>query len=804
MLTLNALPSRRRLLWLLAANGAVVLLLAWIVTTVLVDSRQLHRQRALDAVDSLAQSLAQNVSAELLLVDLALRQLRLAAQEGDMARTDTAVRDLMRSVPAAMRLRVVDDADVAAEEPGLPAAFTGVDRLVVLGPRERADGRWVIVLARPPRGGHGPATVAEFDIARFEALFAGLNLGGKSAVSLRMDDLALVARHTDPPQPRSGLGTRSTSRQLIEALAVAPESGTYLAATALDGIERANAYRRVPGTPLRVLVGLATVDTMAPWRRQMATTLSMALLALAVVAAASVMAYRAWQRDDRRREMLDAERARLQGLLVTVGDGLHVLDRNGLLVEFNDAFAAMIGRTREELAGAHVMLWERRYSASQVDKVLHSFAVGQRLHFDSRFERADGRLVDVAVAATGVRVHARDLLILWAHDMTEVHRTQRRLQASEALLERTGRIAGIGGWELDTGHGRMALTAQARRLLGLPEDSTPRLRQCLRRLPGSHRRAVMQGLRDVARTGQPWQIELPIGPVDGRRRWLLCTAERVDRQDTGDGIDQRVAGVIRDVTERHEGSIKLLQEKALRLELQHQADTQAAMLQEREAMMDVMAHEVRQPLNNASAAMQSALATLRDVGDQAVAPRLQRAQAVLGQVMARLDNTLAVASLLARQGPAAREDTDLDMLLAVTIADMAAAERERVVVRRETDARTVSLDMSLMRLALRNLLSNALKYSPPGSEVIIRLADSERPLGLCIDVIDGGGGIEPGLREHLFERGARGRRTPGAEHGLGLYIVRRVMELHGGAAQLLATGPQGTVMRLLVTEESDD
>ena len=105
---------------------------------------------------------------------------------------------------------------------------------------------------------------------------------------------------------------------------------------------------------------------------------------------------------------------------------------------------------------------------------------------------------------------------------------------------------------------------------------------------------------------------------------------------------------------------------------------------------------------------------------------------------------------------------------------------------------------------LRNLLSNALKYSPPGSPVTVRVADSEQPLGLVIDVIDRGTGIEPGLRSHLFERGARGRATPGAEHGLGLYIVRRVMELHGGQASLQASGPDGTVMRLLVAEDADD
>ena len=216
-------------------------------------------------------------------------------------------------------------------------------------------------------------------------------------------------------------------------------------------------------------------------------------------------------------------------------------------------------------------------------------------------------------------------------------------------------------------------------------------------------------------------------------------------------------------------------------------------------------HEVRQPLNNASAAMQSAAAALRELDQPVVTPRLSRAQNVLGQVMASIDNTLAVAALLARPGPIEREEADIDTLVAVAVADMPSADRARVRVRRETVARTVSMDMSLMRLALRNLLSNALKYSPSGAAVTVRLTDSESPLGLVIDVIDAGPGVEPGLRDRVFERGVRGGRgTPGTGHGLGLYIVRRVMELHGGQALLAETGDQGTTMRLLVTDAPDE
>jgi PAS domain S-box-containing protein len=792
-------PSpRRRLTWLLAANVTVVLLVATLVSRVLVDSRQLHRQRALDAVDSLAASVASNVAAELSAVDLVLCQLRVAKERREAGEIENAAADLTRIVPTAERLRTLP---VTALMPTLGQAWQSdpSDRLLVTGPRDAGAGRWVVDLARVSRAAEGAqrfAVVAEYDVAHFERLFAKLGLGGRSAVSLRMQDLSLVARHTDPPQARSGLGTRSTSRQLVEALAQAPLAGTYLAPTALDGIERANAYRRVEGVPMLVLVGLATVDYMMTWEREARSALALALLAVGVVVGASVFAQRAWRRDDDRRRTLDRERARLRGLLDTASDALHVLDRDGRLVEFGDAFAQLLGLTREQLADAQVMRWERAYPSSQVDKVLRSFAIGQRLAWPSVFERADGRRIDVAITATGVRIDERDLLILSARDVTASNRALRRLQANEALLERTGRIAGVGGWQADPVTGRLDLTSQAQRLLDLPPDVPATWRQALRRIDPTRRRVLLEAAVDTLRHGRSWDMELPTYDAHGPRTWLHVTGAPSAGADGASGI----AGALRDVTERHQ----LQREQELRRQLQQQAATLTGMLRERDAMLDVLAHEVRQPLNNASAAMQGALASLRDIAEQAATPRLVRAQAVLGQVMARLDNTLAVAALLARQGPTQREDTDLDTLLAVTIADMPAAERERIVVQRDSAARTVSMDMGLMRLALRNLLSNALKYSRPGTTVTVRIGDSEEPLGLVIDVTDQGSGIEPGLRDHLFERGARGRHTPGAEHGLGLYIVRRVMELHGGEARLLATGEGGTTMRLLVAELVDD
>jgi len=273
-----------------------------------------------------------------------------------------------------------------------------------------------------------------------------------------------------------------------------------------------------------------------------------------------------------------------------------------------------------------------------------------------------------------------------------------------------------------------------------------------------------------------------------------------------DVVDGTVRGIlvhVTEITELKQAQVALARERALRSQFEQQAEHLRELLRERSEMLDVLAHEVRQPLNNASAALQSAAAILANVGDSTAAARMSRAQTVIGEVTAGVDNTLAVASLLARPDPIGRTDCDVDTLIAVAIGDMPSAERGRIRVDRATATRTASMDMSLMRLALRNLLSNALKYSPSGSPVEIRVTDSDDPLALIIDVSDHGKGVEAQVLPRLFERGNRGSdvRSEGS-HGLGLYIVRRVMELHGGAVQLHRNCPDGTTLRLVVEQSA--
>jgi PAS domain S-box-containing protein len=386
-----------------------------------------------------------------------------------------------------------------------------------------------------------------------------------------------------------------------------------------------------------------------------------------------------------------------------------------------------------------------------------------------------------------------------------------RRKQLEAFLDRTGRLAGVGGWELDLGTNLLTWSDQTKRIHEVAPDFVPMVDQAIEFYAPDAREVIAAAVQAGMERGLPWDLELPLTTATGRSIWVRALGEA----EFEGGKAVRLIGAIKDISEERARTLLLQEEQALRTQVeQHAAETER-LLVERSQMLDILAHEVRQPLNNASAALQSAAAGLAAVKDQTATPRLSRAQTVLSQVLGSIDNTLAVAALLARPDPIERDDTDIDALIRVAIADMPSSERARVRIERSTSLRTASMDMSLLRLALRNLLSNALRYSPTGSEVVVQLADSDEPLALLIDVGDHGPGIPEQILPRLFDRGSHRRitadDTPAVRResasqglGLGLYIVRRVMELHGGTVSLLRNTTSGVTMRLTLVQPMGD
>ncbi len=220
----------------------------------------------------------------------------------------------------------------------------------------------------------------------------------------------------------------------------------------------------------------------------------------------------------------------------------------------------------------------------------------------------------------------------------------------------------------------------------------------------------------------------------------------------------------------------------------HMAGDIRQMLDAKRTLLLAISHELRSPLTRARL---NAELLPEDAATQAARDALLRD---LGQMRDLIADLLESERLVGPHGVLQRAPTDLPALARALIGELAVTRPLATSVRLQVDAALntpLSLDAGRVRLLLRNLLDNALRYTPAGApppELQLRRSAD----GVLIDVRDHGPGVPPEQLAQLAEAfyrpdGARQRGTGGV--GLGLYLARMVAQAHGGRLVLRNAGP---------------
>jgi len=204
----------------------------------------------------------------------------------------------------------------------------------------------------------------------------------------------------------------------------------------------------------------------------------------------------------------------------------------------------------------------------------------------------------------------------------------------------------------------------------------------------------------------------------------------------------------------------------------------------REQLMATLSHELRTPLASQRLAV--------ELLERALAPLAGRRGELVVAVKRDLERLEDVAHRLLEvsRGRAAtsaleRQTVDLRAMLARVREVFALEAAEREIAFEATargDGLIVAGDATTLTWALSNLVTNALRYTPRGGRVTIdAVADDDT---VRVVVSDSGPGIPRDQRERIFERFVQGREGPGGAAGLGLAIVRDIVETHGGRVHL--------------------
>ncbi|MFS8066122.1 MAG: ATP-binding protein [Byssovorax sp.] len=227
----------------------------------------------------------------------------------------------------------------------------------------------------------------------------------------------------------------------------------------------------------------------------------------------------------------------------------------------------------------------------------------------------------------------------------------------------------------------------------------------------------------------------------------------------------------------------------------HQAEREAREARRaREEFLAIVAHDLRTPLGVvvlSSNALREALPEGPD-GEEARAlnAMVERAASQMGRLIRDL---LDASSIEAGRLRFDIQEHDAAALLA-DAADLLAplAQQKSITMKRPhvSAVRKVRCDRDRILQVLSNLIGNAIKFTPDGGAITLRIADA--PSAITFTVADNGPGVPEGAVSRIFERHWSGRGKAGADTGLGLYIAKGIVEAHDGQISLAPETGGGT------------
>lgn len=228
-------------------------------------------------------------------------------------------------------------------------------------------------------------------------------------------------------------------------------------------------------------------------------------------------------------------------------------------------------------------------------------------------------------------------------------------------------------------------------------------------------------------------------------------------------------------------------------QIRNALDVQRKAVQEQRNFMAMVSHEFRTPLGIISGAASVLSLTSRGDGDTwTETDKVFRAVRRMDHMIDMLtdDDWLEIATSEFRNTP-----VDLRSLVESAVTDFTDLTPSRLVRLWPAETLTVYGDRDLLAVAFSNLLGNASKYSPASTAIEVQISRQDNQA--MVRVVDHGAGIEPVDLPRVFEKYYRSstvEHTPGT--GLGLYLVKRIAERHGGSVSVTSAPGQGTAFTL--------
>jgi PAS domain S-box-containing protein len=493
-------------------------------------------------------------------------------------------------------------------------------------------------------------------------------------------------------------------------------------------------------------------------------------------------------------QALRGSEARKSAMLEAALDCIISIDHRGRIVEWNPAAERTFGYTYAEAIGQEMATLIIPPSLREAHRrgLAHYLETGEgpvlRQQLTLPALRADGTEFRAELAITRIPLGGDPVFTGYLRDISARERAEGVLRESEERFRSTFENAAVGIAHVGLDGSWLRVNARLCEIVGYSREEL--LTKTFQDITHpDDLQADLENVRQLlAGEIQTYMMEKRYFRKDRSIVWINLTVALVREEATG--APRYFISVVEDITARRRAEVALreseeqLRERAEELERTDRAKDQ---------FLAMLAHELRNPIG----AISNAVHLVKRLGP--AEPLIVRAQEIMERQVAHtarlLDDLLNVSRIARGMITLQTVRVDLVQLLRSAADDFRGlADAAGLSLALELPEHAVWAEADPTRLAqvVANLLHNAVKFTERGGRVTMQLSVEAEPPRAAIIVRDTGIGIEPAVLPHIFEPLAQADLSLDRSRGglgLGLPLVKGLVELHGGDVQVKSAGP---------------
>ncbi|AFY73306.1 PAS domain S-box [Synechococcus sp. PCC 7502] len=450
---------------------------------------------------------------------------------------------------------------------------------------------------------------------------------------------------------------------------------------------------------------------------------------------------------------------RLDLIVSNISEGILIANQEGRIVFANPSASRIFGIEVQQLKGILI----------GVPNIVHN-------QFEITYFSHDGKIGESEFQVVPITWDQEPAYLISIHDITERQQAEAKLLKTQMDLAEAQKIAHVGSWEFDVFTQTVSWSPELYRIFKLnPEEIELTYEEISKYFHPPDWHTLDDLITHAIKFGESYEVDLQIIRGDGSTGYIF--AQGNPRRNAAGEISY-LFGTALDISDR--------KQTEMQLQLTNQELSRATRL--KDEFLANMSHELRTPLN----AILGMTEGLQDEVFGSVNERqmkaLQTVERSSSHLLALINDILDVAKIESGQIELDFAPTNISTLCQSSLAfikQQSLNKRIQLEIKVPQDLPEQMLDERRMRQVLINLLNNAMKFTPEGGRISLEVSQQQNWLHFAI--ADTGIGISSDNIKKLFQPfvqidSALNRQYTGT--GLGLALVKQMVELHGGKVGL--------------------